>query len=181
MKQKTIEKMRGSLEALCVCIPSPTAAVLPGVGVLAANAAYRRRFGAPDAEENRFPVAAECVAEAFRSCRPATGTIALPHPGGDLSLIARCIPVVERSGSAACTFVVFDDADLRRDDDDPGAACRTSARELDEHLRLLAAGQRMPIGQIEPDDPLGDVKRSYNAAIEAVEQMLTVAGLFGHR
>lgn len=98
MKQKTIERMRGSFEALCACIPLPAIAVFPGVGVLAENATYRRRFGASDAEEYRFPAEAECVAEAFRTCRPATGTIYLPHSGGDLPLAAQCIPVVEQSG-----------------------------------------------------------------------------------
>jgi hypothetical protein len=179
VKQKTIERMRGSLEPLCACISSPAAAVLPGAGILAVNRAYRRRFGNPDDEVSRALDRSEGVKEANRTGRPATGTIALPHTGGDLALAARCIPLPERSGSAAAILVVFDGEDTRRGENGPDAACRTSARELDEHLQLLAAGQRVPIGQIDPDDPLGDVKRSYNAAIKAVEQMLTVTGLFG--
>ncbi|MDK2916662.1 MAG: hypothetical protein PWR25_1219 [Euryarchaeota archaeon] len=181
MKQKTVEKMRGSLEALCACIPSPAAAVFPGTGVLAATEAYRRWFGNPDDEVSRALDRSEGVREANRTCRPAAGTVTLPHLDGDLTLVARCIPLPDRAGSAAGILVVFDDEDSRRGEKDPDAACRESARELDEHLRLLASGSRVPIAPINPGDPLASTKRSYNAALEAVEGMLAVSGLFGRR
>jgi len=180
VKRKTIEGMRASLEALCVSIPSPAAAVLAGCGVLAANAAYVRTFGGQDEKNSRVVAAAECVEEAIRTCRPVTGTVSLPQPEGDGRLIVRCIPVVERSGSAACALIILDTTDTRHDAE-PGAACRESAVELNEHLRLLAGGTRMPIGHIDRTDPLGDVKQSFNAALETVEHMLSVSGVFGDR
>ena len=173
--------MRCSLESLCACIPSPAAAVLPGIGILAVNKAYRRRFGDPDIEVGQILGRSEGVREANQTGRPVTGMIALPHPGGDLTLTARCIPLLERSGSAAGILIVFDDEEARISENGSDMRCRESARELEEHFRLLASGSRVPIVPIDPRDPLASAKKSYNAALEAVEQLLTVSGLFGYR
>ena len=181
MKQKTVEMMRNSLEALCECISTPAAAVLPGARVLAVNRAYRSRFSDQDGEIGRALDRSEGVREASRTGRQQVGTVTLPHTGNDRALTVRCIPLPERSGSVTAILVVFDDEDARRGENGPDAACCESARELEEHLRYLASGSRVPIAAINPEDPLASAKRSYNAALETVERMFAVSGLFGHR
>lgn len=53
-----------------------------------------------------------------------------------------------------------------------------SAQELRVALSFLVKGVRKPITQFEEDDPLADVKREYNAALETVEHMISVSRLF---
>lgn len=52
---------------------------------------------------------------------------------------------------------------------------------LTEGLDRLAAGSFMPLSIDGLDDPLGEVKRAFNRAIEAVSGMIAVAPLFGRR
>lgn len=39
-------------------------------------------------------------------------------------------------------------------------------------------GKRIPLPAPEPDDPLADPKRDFNAALEIVEKLLSVSRLF---
>ena len=110
MKQKTVEMMRNSLEALCECISTPAAAVLPGARVLAVNRAYRSRFSDQDGEIGRALDRSEGVREASRTGRPQVGT----SPFRTLATIGphrKVHPAPERSGSVIAILVVFDDED----------------------------------------------------------------------
>lgn len=53
-----------------------------------------------------------------------------------------------------------------------------SAGELQAGLIALIDGRRVSLPSPSDDDPLGDVKRDYNAALETVERLISVSRLF---
>ena len=53
-----------------------------------------------------------------------------------------------------------------------------SALELKSGLSSLVAGWRVPLPPPDRDDPLRDVKREFNAALETVERLISVSKLF---
>ena len=53
-----------------------------------------------------------------------------------------------------------------------------SAKELKDALSSLVEGWRTPLSTPKDDDPLADVKREYNAALETIERLISVSRLF---
>jgi len=53
-----------------------------------------------------------------------------------------------------------------------------SAGELKAGLMALIDGRRVSLPSPRDDDPLADVKRDYNAALETVERLISVSRLF---
>lgn len=55
---------------------------------------------------------------------------------------------------------------------------KESAEELQSGLLKLVAGYRVPLPPPDPNDPLAEVKKEFNAALVTVEKLISVSKLF---
>lgn len=53
-----------------------------------------------------------------------------------------------------------------------------SAKELKKGLSTLVEGWRVPLPPPDPSDPLADVKKEFNSALETIERLISVSKLF---
>lgn len=101
------------------------------------------------------------IAATDRALPPDTRTIAVPGTDG-VTLVLGAGTGGEAAGPVS--------KELRQDLED-----------LREGLDRLAAGSFLPLPIGGPDDPLREVKRAFNRAVEAVAEMIAVAPLFSRR
>lgn len=168
MKKKGRAAVSDLSLALVECIGSPAAAFLQDGDLVCENRGF-------DEASGRWEGMQESVVEsgAFeRACRgqtPAEETMDVRGPGGRRPVLLRCIPLPARLD------LVLAVVEMEEDRDD---TLLDSAAELEGCLKRFAAGDRVRIPRIDPGDPLAGAKRSYNAAVESVDRLLALSGLF---
>jgi len=154
--------------ALVGCIASPAAVFLQDGDLVGEN----REFGeASDLWEGleESVVTSAAFERACRGQTPAEERMDVRGAGGRRSVLLRCVPM---PAPLALVLVVVEV------EEDPDDAILDSAAELEGCLKRFVAGDRVRIPRIDPGDPLAGVKRSYNAAVESVDHLLALSGLF---
>ena len=170
MKKKGRAAVQEFSLALVACIDPPTAVFLQNGDLVGENWGFDEASGRWEGMQE-FVVESAAFERACRGQAPAEETVDVRGPGGRRSVLLRCIPLPARLDLVLAVVEMEEDRDDR-------SALQSSAAELDACLKRFAAGDRVRIARIDPGDPLAGVKRSYNAAVESVDHLLALSGLF---
>jgi len=112
------------------------------------------------------------------------GSLRLPMPEGALQDSCVAIPFYYPEREARGWLVILSVSSLSHawesiPCEERLRALVTSCGEVEESLRRLAGGDRSKIVPLDPSDPLFRLKFRYNDAIDAIDRIISVKGLFG--